>query len=143
MHTLSLIHIYLAKAGIDVLLLERDIFPREKACGDVLREGFVSHVEALGIAGDLDAMSTCVRRLKLISDDGHTTTIPFECYCAPRRDVDSLLVDTAISLGAEAVSYTHLHRDRGYGLLRESRQSRACHGSQDSRRSVPGKGFHS
>ena len=59
---------YLAKAGIDVLLLERDIFPREKACGDVLREGFVSHVEALGIAGDLDAMSTCVRRLKLISD---------------------------------------------------------------------------
>ena len=28
---------YLAKAGIDVLLLERDIFPREKACGDVLR----------------------------------------------------------------------------------------------------------
>ncbi len=92
---------YLAKAGIDVLLLERDIFPREKACGDVLREGFVSHVEALGIAGDLDTMSTCVRRLKLISDDGHTTTIPFECYCAPRRDVDSLLVDTAISLGAE------------------------------------------
>lgn len=92
---------YLARAGADVLLLERDIFPREKACGDVLKEGVVGHIEALGAAGSLDAMSTCVRRLQLISDDGHTTLIPFECYCAPRRDVDDLLAKTAVSLGVE------------------------------------------
>ena len=26
---------YLAKAGVDVLLLEKDIFPRDKACCDM------------------------------------------------------------------------------------------------------------
>ena len=59
---------YLAKAGVDVLLLEKDVFPREKPCGDILREGFVYHMEALGAARAVDAMSTCVRNLRLISD---------------------------------------------------------------------------
>ena len=27
---------YLSKAGIDVLLADKDIFPRDKACGDIL-----------------------------------------------------------------------------------------------------------
>ena len=107
---------YLAKAGVDVLLLERDMLPRDKACGDMMYEGFVSHVEALGAARKLDSMSTCVRKAVLLSDDGHSTQIPFECYCAPRRDVDKLLADTAVSLGAELKENccaTALMRDRG------------------------------
>ena len=107
---------YLAKAGVDVLLLEKDVFPREKPCGDILREGFVYHMEALGAARAVDAMSTCVRNLRLISDGGSTTTIPFECYCVPRHDVDRLLADTAVSLGAElrqGCTVTGVTTDRG------------------------------
>ncbi len=107
---------YLARAGVDVLLLEKDVFPRDKACGDVFREGFVSHMEALGAARALDAMSTCVRRAEIISDDGHETIIPFECYCAPRYDVDRLLAETAEACGAQlkqSCSVTSLVTERG------------------------------
>ena len=54
---------YMAKAGLDVLLLDKDEFPRDKVCGDVVREGFVKHVHALENVAQLDAMSTCVRNV--------------------------------------------------------------------------------
>ena len=36
---------YLARAGVDVLLLDKDIFPRDKACGDMQCEGLVYHID--------------------------------------------------------------------------------------------------
>lgn len=92
---------YLAKAGVDVLLLEKDLFPRDKACGDMECEGIVSHMGALGAVEELDALSTCVRNLKLISSRGNETLIPFECYCAPRYELDRILSETAVRHGAE------------------------------------------
>lgn len=92
---------YLSRAGLDVLLLDKDIFPRDKACGDMVREGFVKHMEALDAVEALDAMSSCVRRIELISSGGSVATIPFECYAAPRFELDKLLVDTAVSWGVE------------------------------------------
>ncbi len=92
---------YLAKAGVDVLLLEKDIFPRDKACGDMECEGIVSHLGTLGAVEELDALSTCIRNLKLISNRGNETLIPFECYCAPRYELDRILSETAVKHGAE------------------------------------------
>lgn len=92
---------YLTKAGVDVLLLEKDIFPRDKACGDMECEGIVSHMSALGAVEELDALSTCIRNLKLISNRGNETLIPFECYCAPRYELDRILSETAVKHGAE------------------------------------------
>lgn len=92
---------YLAKAGVDVLLLEKDIFPRDKACGDMECEGIVSHLGTLGAVEELDALSTCIRNLKLISNRGNETLIPFECYCAPRYELDRILSETAAKHGAE------------------------------------------
>lgn len=91
---------YLAKAGVDVLLLEKDILPRDKTCGDMQCEGVVSHLGRLGVIDALDAMSTCIRHIKLISG-GNETLLPFECYCAPRYELDKLLADTAVKYGAE------------------------------------------
>lgn len=92
---------YLAKAGIDVLLLEKELFPRNKPCGDMQREGIVSHLGRLGVVEELDSMSTCVRQLKLMSSSGKETLIPFECYCAPRNDMDRLVANAATRHGAE------------------------------------------
>lgn len=92
---------YLAKAGVDVLLLEKDIFPRDKACGDMECEDIVSHLGTLGAVEELDALSTCIRNLKLISNRGNETLIPFECYCAPRYELDRILSETAVKHGAE------------------------------------------
>ena len=92
---------YLARAGFDVLVIDKEIFPREKVCGDMLREGIVKHVERLEAIDVLDEKSTCIRRLKLISPSGKEALIPFECYALQRFELDKLLIETAKSWGAE------------------------------------------
>ena len=92
---------YLAKAGVDVLRLDKALFPRDKTCGDMMCEGIVAHLGRLGAIEALDSVSTCIRHIKLISGSGNETLLPFECYCASRYDLDKLLVDTAVKCGAE------------------------------------------
>lgn len=92
---------YLARAGYDVLLIDKDLFPRDKACGDMLREGIVRHIEKLEAVDVLDEKSTCIRKVKLVGSDGSEAMMPFECYSLPRFELDKLLVDTAKSWGAE------------------------------------------
>jgi len=43
---------HLAQAGLDVLLLEKSIFPREKVCGDGLTPRAVKQLVAMGIPLD-------------------------------------------------------------------------------------------
>ena len=92
---------YLARAGIDVLLLDKELFPRDKVCGDIVRESVVRHIEQLEAVAALDEMSSCIRRLNLISPSGNEAVIPYECYTMPRARLDQLLVDVAVSWGAE------------------------------------------
>ena len=44
---------YLARAGLDVLLLEKSTFPREKVCGDGLTPRGVKQLIDLGVLGRL------------------------------------------------------------------------------------------
>lgn len=92
---------YLAKAGLDVLLLDKEIFPRDKACGEILQEGIVTHVDALGAFSELDRIGACIRKLQIFSDNGVKTIVPFECYCAPRYKFDQLMVKAAVKYGTE------------------------------------------
>lgn len=92
---------YLARAGMDVLILDKDIFPRDKACGDLLQEGIVSHIDKLGAFDELDRIGACIRSLRIVSSNGNTAQLPFECYCAPRYIFDDLMVKTAVRYGAE------------------------------------------
>lgn len=92
---------YLAKAGADVLLLDKEVFPRDKACGDILREGVMTHLARLDLVDRLDENSTLLRRLHVMSENGSESIIPFEAYAAPRFQVDGMLVDAAINRGAE------------------------------------------
>jgi len=92
---------YLAKAGVDVLLLERDVFPREKACGSVVSEHLVRHLSQLEAADSLDRMSVFVNQLLMVSGGGSEALIDYECYGTNRRDLEQLLAQTAVSWGAE------------------------------------------
>ena len=92
---------YLARAGYDVLLIDKELFPRDKACGDMVREGFVKHIEKLEAIDVLDEKSACIRRIRLVSGAGGEAVVPFECYALPRFQLDKLLVDTAKSWGVE------------------------------------------
>ena len=105
---------YLAKAGVDVLLLERDIFPRNRACGSMVSEHFVRHLSQLEATDKLDRMSVFVNQLLMVSSGGNEALIDFECYGTNRRDLEKLLADTAVSWGAEL-----RQGSRVVGLIRE------------------------
>ncbi|MDO5490961.1 MAG: NAD(P)/FAD-dependent oxidoreductase [Bacillota bacterium] len=92
---------YLAKAGVDVLLLDRDVFPRDKAAGDMVSEAFSRHMMQLEVADRLDRMSVFINRMLLVSGGGSEALIDYECYSTKRRELEVLLVDTACSWGAE------------------------------------------
>ncbi|MBQ0078472.1 MAG: NAD(P)/FAD-dependent oxidoreductase [Eubacterium sp.] len=92
---------YLANSGVDVLLIDKEIFPRDKACGDLLTEGVVTHISRLNAFEELDKIGTCLRRAHLMGENGSECIIPFEGYVAPRFELDSMLVQVAIRRGTE------------------------------------------
>ncbi|MEV4674569.1 geranylgeranyl reductase family protein [Actinomadura sp. NPDC049382] len=90
---------HLAKAGLDVLLLEKTSFPREKVCGDGLTPRAVDELRAL----NLD-LSTWYRTegVRLIAA-GRTLEIPWPSghgLTRTRTDLDELLARNAAAAGA-------------------------------------------
>jgi geranylgeranyl reductase family protein len=66
---------YLAQAGVDVLLLEKTAFPREKVCGDGLTPRAVKQLVKLGI--DIDAPGWIRNRGLRIIGGGHRLHMPW------------------------------------------------------------------
>jgi len=95
----------LARAGRDVLLVDKARFPREKCCGDGLTTAALRHLEDLGLdPGDVPSWQVvedvCVR-----SPSGRTVDFPLPrgrgmyAAVALRRDLDAALVELARSGG--------------------------------------------
>ena len=98
---------HLAQAGIDVLLLEKAEFPREKVCGDGLTPRAVRQLVRMGIdtspeAGWLQNKGLRIMgggmRLELPWPD--LATYPDYGLVRPRTDFDELLARTAEKAGA-------------------------------------------
>ena len=101
---------WLAKAGFDVIALERKVFPREKTCGDGLTPRTVRQIQDMGLEAE-------------IASDGHKYTglrsfgfgqslemiwpehpsFPNYGYCLPRKDLDELVAAGAQAQGATVV----------------------------------------
>lgn len=98
--------IHLARAGIDVLLLEKSTFPREKVCGDGLTPRGVNQVLALGI--DMSGDDWVKNRGLRVVGGGVTleldwpTLADFPNFGAvrPRKDFDEMLATLAVKAGA-------------------------------------------
>ncbi|WP_205843874.1 geranylgeranyl reductase family protein [Nakamurella deserti] len=97
---------YLARAGIDVLLLEKSTFPREKVCGDGLTPRGVKQVLALGVdvSGD-DWMKNKGLRVvgggvTLELDWPDLADFPPFGLVRPRKDFDEMLASLAVKAGA-------------------------------------------
>src|SRR3954465_11515643 len=88
---------HLANAGVDVLLLEKSAFPRDKICGDGLTPRAVRQLVSLGI--DLDAPGWQRNEGLRIVGAGHRLELPwpeltsFPPYglCRTRMDLDEIL----------------------------------------------------
>lgn len=97
----------LARAGLDVAMIDRATFPRDKVCGDGLTSLALGLLEDLGLEPEMVSnwqwTSDCwVRspsgrtvRFELPSGQGHFAAI------APRIDLDTAMVDLARSVGVD------------------------------------------
>jgi geranylgeranyl reductase family protein len=97
---------WLARAGHDVVLVERKAFPREKTCGDGLTPRSVRQLQDMGLAQELAA---CHRYEGLRSHGfGRSLELPWPPvpglprygYVVTRKDLDAMVADHAAKAGA-------------------------------------------
>ena len=103
---------HLAEAGVDVLLLERSAFPRDKVCGDGLTPRAVRQLLAMGL--DLDAPGWQRNHGLRIVGAGHRLELPWPDLAAfppyglvrTRTDLDEILARHAEKAGARLTERT-------------------------------------
>ena len=108
---------HLAQSGLDVLLLEKTAFPREKVCGDGLTPRAVKQILAMGI--DPDPADGWIRNQGLrIIGGGMRLELPWpDLACFPdyglvrtREDFDEILARQAQKAGARLHEAHRRHR---------------------------------
>jgi geranylgeranyl reductase family protein len=104
---------YLAQSGLDVLLLEKSAFPREKVCGDGLTPRAVKSLVAMGV--DIDREQGWIRNKGLRVIGGgvrlelrwpELASYPDFGLVRPRLDLDAILARQAEKAGARLVERT-------------------------------------
>ncbi len=109
----STVATYLARSGVDVLLLEKTEFPREKVCGDGLTPRGVKQLIDLGIDTSEDAGWVHSRGLRILTGDltleldwPDLTSYPPYGVSRTRHDFDDLLAKLAVKAGARLYERT-------------------------------------
>ncbi|HZQ26929.1 MAG TPA: geranylgeranyl reductase family protein [Acidimicrobiales bacterium] len=99
--------ITLARAGRDVVLVDKARFPRDKCCGDGLTTGALRRLEQLGLRPDAVASWHVVEDVWVRSPSGRTACFPFPRdrgtfgAVARRADLDAALLDVARAAGVK------------------------------------------
>ncbi|HEU4928729.1 MAG TPA: geranylgeranyl reductase family protein [Candidatus Krumholzibacteria bacterium] len=95
--------LYAARAGLDVALIDKRTFPRDKICGDAVARKSLSHLRELGVLDRVEATThEPIGRAVLSSPDGHEVAIDLSSHEEPdphmvcRREIfDNAIVETA------------------------------------------------
>lgn len=106
---------HLASAGLDVLLLEKTAFPREKVCGDGLTPRATKQLIALGIDTSTEAGWLQNRGLRIHAGK-HLLELPWPDLASfpdyglvrTRFDFDDMLVRQAVKAGARLYEHTNV-----------------------------------
>jgi menaquinone-9 beta-reductase len=97
---------HLAQAGLDVLLLEKTVFPREKVCGDGLTPRATKQLLKMGV--DVDAPGWIRNKGLRIIGGGVRMELPWPDLASypdyglvrTREDFDQILAERAVKVGA-------------------------------------------
>ena len=97
---------WLAKEGLDVVMLEKKSFPREKTCGDGLTPRGVKQVVDMGLGDQLTQYhrynglrATGMGRVLELDWPDHPV-YPQHGYVVRRRELDQMVAQNAVSAGA-------------------------------------------
>jgi len=114
---------YLARAGVDVLLLDKSAFPRDKICGDSMAAGSEQVVTDMGLQSWIDEsgfapfqgflLGSPSRETVFISRAAAGVSDRFPGYLVPRVELDQAMVSSAVQAGArlhEGVKAMRLER---------------------------------
>lgn len=106
---------FLAKSGVDVLLVDKSRFPRDKACGDSITPRAVEilgqmelldWVESQGYARQQGMFLSSPNLASVRIPPPQTARAP--AYLIPRLEFDARLVQQAVSAGARLLEETHV-----------------------------------
>ena len=91
----------LARAGRDVVLLERESGPVDKVCGEFLSHEAMTYLASLGV--DLVALGAVPIEAVRLCTKGRTTTVPlpFAATSLSRRVLDEALLERAATAGVD------------------------------------------
>ncbi len=99
--------ILLARAGRDVVLVDKAVFPRDKCCGDGLTAAALRELEDLGLRTEAVPDWQVVEDVWVRGPSGRTVQFPLPrdqgqyAVCAPRAQLDAALLDVARAAGAK------------------------------------------
>ena len=102
---------YMAKKGLDVLLLEKEQFPRDKPCGDGVVGNLFPILEEMGIADEVKDNGFRTRgttRFYSSNDEYFTYNIvagedSVPMYCVPRYKFDDIVNKAAVRTGIDYI----------------------------------------
>jgi geranylgeranyl reductase family protein len=127
---------FLAGAGIDVLLVDREVFPREKVCGDGLASRALAVLERMGLGDWLRGFPEPEVML-FSSPNSEAVHIRLESLegfsygrVVPRLKLDEAVVERAVVAGAQLLDgtkVTSLEQRKGGLHLRGERNGQIIH----------------
>ncbi len=91
---------WLARQGVQVVLVDQQAFPRDKVCGDGLIPDAHHALARLGVHDEVMARALSVPHVACIGPRGGRVDVPGQLAVLPRRDLDDILKRAAERAGA-------------------------------------------
>jgi menaquinone-9 beta-reductase len=95
---------FLSARGLDVLLVDRAEFPRDKTCGDGLTPRALRILDTMGLLPDIAKQACAVDGYEVVAPNGRSTTAAitgdYRALVLPRLALDQIILDRAIASGA-------------------------------------------
>jgi geranylgeranyl reductase family protein len=92
--------ITLARAGLDVVLVDQHAFPRDKVCGDGLIPDSHNAMRKLGVLDEVMEQAQPSGFVGCIGPRGGRIDVPGELAVLPRKQLDLILCRAAVAAGA-------------------------------------------
>ncbi len=96
--------VQLGQRGVkDVVLLDRDPFPRDKTCGSGLSPNALKVIEQLGVAPEVKRLGYPISAVRVVTPGGKEMILKSDAAATVllRRHFDNLLIERAKSLGVD------------------------------------------
>jgi geranylgeranyl reductase family protein len=90
----------LARAGLDVVLVDQHAFPRDKVCGDGLLPDAHHALRRLGVLAEVMAAAQRATHVACVAPRGGRMNVPSTFAVLPRRQLDDIVCRAAVSAGA-------------------------------------------